>query len=135
MKHKSSKAVTFMELLIAVIITGLLAGIAIPSYTQTLRENRRQDAIQALRNGKTKIEQYIVANSGTIPTSLAIAGISNSTNKAYYTISYLAPNPSTGAKYTLTAVAVPSGPQSDDVDCINIWVSDLHDDSQPDDCK
>ena len=133
MKHKSSKAVTFMELLIAVIITGLLAGIAIPSYTQTLRENRRQDAIQALRDGKTKIEQYIVANSGTIPASLAIAGISSSTNKAYYTISYQAPNPITGAKYTLTATA--GSTQSDDVGCINIWVSDLHDDTQPADCK
>jgi type IV pilus assembly protein PilE len=133
MKHKSSKAVTFMELLIAVIITGLLAGVAIPSYTQTLRENRRQDAIQALRDGKAKIEQYIVANSGTIPASLAIAGLSSSTNKAYYTISYQTPNPITGAKYTLTATA--GATQSDDVGCLIISISELYDDTQPSTCK
>ena len=132
MNKNYSKAVTFMELLIVVVITGILAAIAIPSYVQTLREHRRQDAIQALQDGKSKIEQYILANNSALPATLAAAGINATSVKGYYTMSY---TPGSGTAYTLTATAVPAGIQGDDTGCTAIWISDLYDDTQPSTCK
>ena len=103
---------TLIEVMIVVAILGILAAIALPSYSQYVSRSRRVDARAALLENASILErQYIVANkyntNATPPVTESPRGTS-ATNRSYaVTFSAL-----TATTFTLTAA--PENGQSAD---------------------
>ena len=59
----NTKGFTLIELMIAVAIVGILAGIAYPSYQDSVRESRRADAKGALLGFVNAMERFFTVNN------------------------------------------------------------------------
>ena len=90
----TTKGFTLIELMIAVAIVGILAGIAYPSYQDSVRESRRADAKGALLGFANSMERYFTENNTYV-------GAPANAGTAYYTLSI---NVAANARsYTLNA--------------------------------
>jgi type IV pilus assembly protein PilE len=110
---------TLIELMITVVILGILASIAYPSYTNYVTRARRSEATINLAQLAAQQEKYFTdcghyaANIGAAKNCTApgtLAGSSTTTN-GYYTIAIAAgPSGNTVTSYTL--IATPAGTQA-----------------------
>jgi len=66
---KTNSGITLIELLIVIVIIGLLAAVAIPSYTSYMQRGRRADAKTALEQLRASEEMYR-AERGSYSTNL-----------------------------------------------------------------
>ncbi len=110
MKHPSRSSpsgFTLMELMIAVAVVGILAAIAYPSYTDSIRRARRSDARSALLDLAARQERFYnqyntyassVTGSGSTGLGYSSADITVS-NKTWYTVTLTA----TSTTFTLKA--------------------------------
>ena len=116
------EGMTLIELLITVLIIGILAGVAVPSYTSHLRQTRRADAKTGLMQAAQFLERNYSANNCYNKTSPAdCSGQSGSDVTLPLT---QAPAPPSTATYTLSATtlarnsyvlqATPTGVQTGD---------------------
>ncbi len=81
---------SLIELIIAIAIVGILVGVALPAYNESVNKGRRGEAMTALLEGAQALERYYSANgryttqAGTLPavfpTQVPEGGA------AYYTI-------------------------------------------------
>jgi type IV pilus assembly protein PilE len=99
---------TLIEVMIAVAIVGILAAIAVPSYTNYVRRGKIPEAIGILADGRLKFEQFFLDNrtyagyvSG-VCTPLAAGGTSFVATAKYFTYACVS-GPTT---YTITATGV-----------------------------
>jgi type IV pilus assembly protein PilE len=107
--------ITLIELMIAVAIVAILAGIAYPSYSTYVRNSRRTEAQSMLVRISNLEERYYLDNNqygslfqlGLTATSTA----TYTTENGYYSITI----GTSGATYTLTATA--AGSQATDTEC------------------
>lgn len=107
---------TLIELMVTVAIVGILAGIAYPSYQDSVRKSRRVDAegvllglANAMERNFTTTNSYLGAAVGPADTGTpGIYAIPTDT-ATYYTITI---NAATGSSYTLSAA--PAGTQASD---------------------
>lgn len=118
-----------MELLIVVAIVGILAALAYPSYTDSVRKSRRSEAKTALSDLAARQEQYNT-NNKTYATTLAQLGIGNAvtTPGGWYTLSAPATTASvtTGTITTVTAFTLTAAPRNDqtqDTKCMSLTLS------------
>jgi len=113
---------TLVELMIVVIVIGLLAAVALPSFIDSVRKSRRSDAFAAIaavqqaqerwRSGHASYATLLGNTSETEePNGLRLTGTSNG---GYYT---LALSNVTSTNYTVTATAVSSKSQAQDANC------------------
>lgn len=58
----SQRGFTLIELMIAVVVIGILASIAIPSYTDYVKRGKAAEATTTLADLKVKMEQYFQDN-------------------------------------------------------------------------
>ena len=105
-----------MEAMIAVVIVGIIAAIAWPTYESQSRRSRRTDAVKALTIAAIEMERcqsddgFYCSYSATSPDG-------------YYTV---AVNTSiTGGGFILTATPDPNQVQADDADCTTLTLSHL----------
>jgi len=116
---KISRGFTLIEVMIVVVVIGLLAAIAIPSYTSYVIKSRRSSAQSALLDLASREERYFATNN-VYTTSLPLLGYPTGTvslaipdsNSHYYDIA--APVVA-GNGYTLKAT--PAGTQVNDTQC------------------
>lgn len=90
------KGFTLIELMIALVITGILALIAYPSYVEYINRGRRADAKQALLEYAAVLERFYTENNRYTTTT-------NSTT-IFEPVSAQVPASSTTPYYTISAV-------------------------------
>ncbi|TGD74200.1 type IV pilin protein [Mangrovimicrobium sediminis] len=121
MNAQFNRGFTLMELMIVVVIIGILAGVALPSYQEALRKGKRADAKSALQDAANRQERFMLDRSTytSDPNDIGMPTPFRS-EEGYYQISMAAcPTGSLGTCYTLTATPVPGGAQDDDGRCGN----------------
>ena len=118
--QKSKKGFTLIEVLIAVVIIGILAAIAIPSYLEHVRRGRRADAkAKIVQNDQFMAsflainDRYDIDKGGTAVALPVVASPGGATGTAIdYNISFaVAP---TATTYTIQAVPRPGGKMATD---------------------
>jgi len=95
-ERSSSSGFTIVELLIVIVVIGILATITIVAYNGIQSRAKASSASSALSQAAKKIAVWQVDNPGVVPSTLAIAGVSDTNDVSYqYTGS--------GATYCITA--------------------------------
>lgn len=111
---------TLIELMIVVVVVGILAAIAYPSYQEYVNRSKRADAKNALLEIASRQERFYFDNN-TYTTDLTGDGSLNygtTSPDGYYTLSVAAgPSGSIASSYEITAT--PAAPFND-ADCGNL---------------
>lgn len=118
---------TLVELLIALVIIGVLATVALPAFNDAVRKSRRSDALtslaavqQAQERWRSNHAAYASQAELTLPAVAARKddpvglGLSSTTSDGYYTVTISGDGP-TG--YVVTAAAVSGKSQANDAGC------------------
>jgi type IV pilus assembly protein PilE len=102
MQQNKHYGFSLIELMITLAIVGILAGIAYPSYQDSMTKSRRADAKAALLELSVFMERYYTAN-GCYTAGSCAAGTTTAP-----TLPFLVTPKSGKANYNLTVVTTPS---------------------------
>jgi type IV pilus assembly protein PilE len=115
---------TLIELMIAVVVVGILAAVAFPSFMDSIRKGRRSEAFSALAGVQQAQERWRANNAayasnltGAPPAGLGLGG---STPGGLYSIAISGP---TNTGYVATAIAVSGTTQAADAQCAKLGVT------------
>ncbi|KTD61118.1 type IV pilin protein [Legionella spiritensis] len=112
-----TRGFTLTELLVAMVIVGILASIAYPSYLSYLQRSRRTDAMTALATDQVILERCYAQNFSYNQACGAMPAFPHASTQGFYTITISNLGPTT---YTLTAT--PTGAQASDTTCSSFSV-------------
>lgn len=115
------RGVTLIELIIVVVIVGILAAVAVPSYRQYVIRSQRSDGTQALLALATAQEKFYL-QCNTYAADIAAAndcaggelGFSDTSEKGWYDLSIEA---ASATDFRVRAEPVDGGPQAQDTAC------------------
>ncbi len=80
--RKQTRGFTIVEMVIVVIVIAVLVGIVAISYSSILSNSRSQSLKSDITSAYSKLSQHR-ADNGTYPTTLAAAGVVDSTTTTY----------------------------------------------------
>ena len=116
-----------MELMITVVIVGIIASIALPTYNSQMLKGRRGDAKQVMAGIATKESQYLFDARGYTQTIGGTTGlnygatgwdctsVATQCTNSYYTITVSSmSNTATPPSYTITAAPIAGSSQASD---------------------
>jgi type IV pilus assembly protein PilE len=124
-KYRVLKGFTLIELMIVVVVIGILAAIAFPSYQDSVKKSRRAEAAAVLTEAAQRLEVFFSQNGRYCATTgcAAIAPVFQTaipaTGAAYYNIGVTA---GTLDLRTYTLEAVPAGSMAGDA-CGTLTIS------------
>lgn len=102
---------TLLELMVVVVVVGILAAIAIPSYLGQVAKARRADAEAVLMESAQFLERYYTERNTYVGAALPVAEAPRDGSVKYYDIRYEAGEP-TASTYVVNAV--PKGAMAGD---------------------
>jgi type IV pilus assembly protein PilE len=114
------RGVTLMELMIVIVVIGILASIAVPSYRSYVVRAQRTDAMSALLRVAAAQEKFYLQNNTYAATALlddappAGLGI-NGTENGWYALAVSSTDLT--RNFTITATPVAGGAQANDTHC------------------
>ena len=120
-----SQGFSLIELMIAVVIVGILAAVAIPMYSDYVTRSRRADGQATLMQVAQELERCYTQFSKYNDNSCSVVngdGISETSDQEFYWISASGGN-LTESTFTLTAT--PQNEQADDTDCTALTLTHL----------
>lgn len=124
-KHQPARirGFTLIELLLVMAVIGILAGLAYPSYTESVRKTRRTDAMSALMAAAQGLERCHsqLGNLYDHPDCPLQSGVAIASPQGFYRITPTV----TAATYRLTATPVPEGPQATDAGCASFTLTNM----------
>lgn len=128
--RRTQRGFTLIEVMLVVVVIGILAAIALPSYQEHLRQARRAEVSALLLENAQLLERhYTRYGSYDAEPAVGIAVQSPPGGTAVYRIT-----PSLAAEsFTLTATAVPGGLMAGDV-CASYSVNQVNQ-RTPDDSR
>lgn len=109
---------TLIEVMMVVVIIGILAAIAFPSYREYILRGHRSEGVALLSEAAARQERYYAQNN-TYADSVAKLSMEANSDNDYYTLSVVAANTTT---YSLLATAINS--QTDDTKCGNLGLNE-----------
>jgi type IV pilus assembly protein PilE len=120
--HSDMRGVTLVELLVVIVIIGILASIAVPSYRNYLLRAQRSDATAALLRMAAAQEKFYLQNNtyttDVTPTGLnLVAATPLNSEHGWYQITVAAGASGLTVDYVATATALAAGPQIKDTPC------------------
>lgn len=130
--HRIVRGFTLIELMIAVAIVGVLAGIAYPSYLKQVQKSNRSDAKVALNDVAQRLQRCFTAHGRYNPADgtcavvdavEAAAGIVST--EGFYVVKVTDAADLTATTYLLTATPVAGGRQANDSDCARFTLNQL----------
>jgi len=117
---------TLIEILLVVAIIGILAGIALPAYQDSVQKGLRSDAKSALLDVSNRQERFMLDRK-TYTTDMSALGFGADpmiSQEGHYRVDAAACGSGTIATcYVLTATPQASSPQSDDTRCTSFSLS------------
>jgi type IV pilus assembly protein PilE len=109
MRTHTLQGFSLIELLVAICILGILAGISYPSYISQIQKARRSDAHTALLLLAARMEYYFTEHNEYTGADLNKLGLRETSAQNFYRLEIVSPSPSS---FKLTAI--PIGPQASD---------------------
>jgi len=117
MNRKRERGFTLVELMIVIAIVGIIAAIAFPSYTESVRKTKRSDAYASLTRAATLQEREYTQNNAYTGTIADVGGATS--DEGYYTLSADI-SACTASCFSLSATPVAGGAQASDEVCWTI---------------
>ncbi|MAF87724.1 type IV pilin protein [Halopseudomonas aestusnigri] len=115
---KRQAGFTLIEVMMAVVIIGILAAIAFPSYREYVLRGHRSEGVALLSEAAARQERYYAQNN-TYADSVAKLSMDADSDNDYYRLSVVAAD---ATSYTLLATAINS--QVDDLKCGNLGLNE-----------
>ena len=109
--NRSDSGFTLIELMIVIVIIGIIASVAYPSYQESTNKARRADGQAALLDIMNAQERYFTENN-TYSTTLSDVGRSGTSEKGHYIVTAAACGSGITSCVILTATA--QGAQTSD---------------------
>lgn len=109
-RHKKNIGFTLIEVMIVVVVVGILASIALPSYSTYVKKSRRSDAQTALMQVQLAQEKWRANH--TSYGSGADLGYPKNSSGEYYSVDIVS-----ATDTAFTAQATSQGAQATDTDC------------------
>ena len=112
---RASKGFSLLELIIVVVVAGVIAAIAIPSYQEQSRRGRRSAATAALFDATSRQEQFFLDNK-TYTATVTAGGLNMNamTESGSYVLSVDAPTAACPLNRCYRVRATPQGAQAAD---------------------
>ena len=126
-----SQGFSLIELMIAVVIVGILAAIAIPMYSDYVTRSRRADGQATLMQVAQELERCYTQFSKYNDNSCSVVNggvVSETCDQGFYVVTASKLDESA---FTLTAT--PQNEQADDTDCGDLILTHLGEE-KPEDC-